>query len=55
MFKLNIREDLLKLEMATAKVQPLKEDGTPRMLMKRGVGLVPYPLVMPTYSFPISY
>lgn len=25
------------------------------MLMKRGVGLVPYPPVLPTYSHPISY
>jgi hypothetical protein len=53
--KLELTEDISKLMLATAKITPLKEDGTPKMLMKRGVGLVPYPPIMPTYSHPISY
>ena len=45
-------EDFEKIREACQKVPALKPDGTPRMLMKRGVGLVPYPPVYPTYSTP---
>lgn len=49
-----LSEDLEKIREACQKVPALKPDGTPRMLMVRGKGLVPYPPVYPTYSTPIE-
>ena len=50
-----LEEDLEVLNKSVERIPALKEDGTPRMLMKRGVGLVPYPPVLPTYSTPIEH
>lgn len=47
-----ISEDYDKIRETCQKVPALKPDGTPRMLIQRGVGLVPYPPVYPTYSTP---
>lgn len=47
-----LQEDVEEIRETCQKVPALKPDGTPRMLMKRGVGLVPYPPVYPTYSTP---
>lgn len=53
--KVKLKEVVTLVEESTKKIPALNERGEPRMLMKRGVGLVPYPPVMPTYSHPISY
>lgn len=50
-----LNEDCAKVTQALERVPALKPDGTPRMLMKRGVGLVPYPPVLPTYSTTIEH
>jgi hypothetical protein len=50
-----LSEDLATVTQALERVPVLKPDGTPRMLMKKGMGLVPYPPVLPTYSTTIEH
>lgn len=50
-----LNEDLIKITQSLERIPALKPDGTPRMLMKRGVGMVPYPPILPTYSTTIEH
>ena len=51
----SINDRLDRIKPSLEKIPALKPDGTPRMLMKKGIGLVPYPPVLPTYSTSIEH